>query len=121
MLPPNRLLAVRLLHEIIEHAVVLILILMLTAPVFQCFCNFVPVVDIVFGLGHELVEHVVNVVPWDRLMTVRVAIGRRVVNAVVGMHIVVRIVDGAEKIWIKGRAGMGERRPRSISGRFHKG
>lgn len=115
----NRLLAVRLLHEIIEHAV--LLTLMLTAPVFQRFCNFIPVVDIVFGLGHELVEHVVDVVPWDRLMTVRVAMGRRVVYGVVGMDIVVRIIDRAEKIWIKGGAGMGEWRPRSISGRFRKG
>lgn len=90
----NRLLAVRLLHEIIEHAVVLIL--MLTAPVFQRFCNFIPVVDIVFGLGHEFVKHVVHVVPRGRLMTVRVAMRRRVVYAVVGMDIVVRIVDWAE-------------------------
>ena len=115
----SRLLAVRLLHEIIEHAVVLVF--MLTASVFQCFCNLVPVVDIVFGLGHELVEHVVYVVTWRRLMAVRVAVGRRVVYTVVEMDIVVRIVDWTEKIWIKGGTGMGEWRTGSIPGRFHKG
>lgn len=78
-------------------------------------------IDIVFGLGNELVEHVVHVVPWRRLMTIRETMGRRVGYAVVRMDIVVRILDWAEKVWIKGGIGMGEWRPRSISGRLHKG
>ena len=65
-------------------------------------------IDIVFGLGNELVEHVVHVVPWRRLMTIRETMGRRVGYAVVRMDIVVRIFDWAEKVWIKGGIGMGE-------------
>ena len=69
-------------------------------------------VDVVFRLGHEFVEHIVDSVACRRLMTVRVAIRRRVIDAVVRMDIVVRIIDriinGAEKVGIKARTGMGE-------------
>ena len=78
-------------------------------------------IDIVFGLGHEFVEHVVHVVTWPRLMTVRVAMGRRIVHAVVRVDVIVRSVDWAEKVRIKGGTRMREWRSRSISGRFHKG
>ena len=47
--------------------------------------------------------------------------GRGVGDAVVRMNTVVRIVDWAEKVWIKGGIRVGEWRPRSISGRLHKG
>ena len=41
-------------------------------------------------------------------MAVRVAVVRRVDDAVVRMDIVIRVVDRAEKVWIKGGIGMGE-------------
>lgn len=63
-------------------------------------------VDIVFGLGHKLIEHIVHSVPCCRLMTVRVAVVRRIDDAVVRMDTIVRVVDGAEKTWVKGRAGV---------------
>ena len=65
-------------------------------------------IDIVFRLRHELVEHVVHIVTCRRLMTVRVAMVGRVHDAVVRMDIVVRIVDWAEKVWIEGGIGMGK-------------
>ncbi len=65
-------------------------------------------VDIVFGLGNEFVEHIVHIVTCRRLMTVRVAVMRRVGHAVVRMNTVVRSVDWAEKVWIQGGAGMGK-------------
>lgn len=94
------------MHEIIEHAV--ILIFMLTAPIFECLCNLVPMIDIVFWLGHKLIEHIVDVVTCCRLMTVRVAVVRRVEYAVMRMDVVVGVVHWAEKVWIKGRARMGK-------------
>ena len=114
----NHSFAVRLLHEFIKHPVVLIF--MLTASVFQSFCDLVPMIDIVFGLGHEFVEHVVHIVTRRRLMTVRVAMGRRIVHAVVRMDVIVRNFDWAEKVRVKGGTRMREWRSRSKSGRFHK-
>ena len=98
--------AVRLMHKIIEDTI--ILIFMLTAPGFQGLCNLVPMVDIVFWLGHKLIEHIIHVVTCCRLMTIRIAVVRRVDYAVVRMDIVVWIVDRAEKVWIKGGVGMGK-------------
>ena len=65
-------------------------------------------VDIVFGLGHELVKHVVHIVTRRGLMTIGVAMMRRVDYAVVMMAIVEWTVDWAEKVWIKGGTGMGK-------------
>lgn len=94
------------MHEIIEHAVILIFVL--KAPVFYCLCDFIPMVDIIFWLCHKFIEHVVHIVTHCRLMAVRVAVVRRVDDAVVRMDIVIRVVDRAEKVWIKGGIGMGE-------------
>ena len=65
-------------------------------------------VDIIFRLGHELVEHIVHSVTWCRVMAVRVAMVRRVDDAVVRMDAIVWVVDWAEKVWVKGGVWMGQ-------------
>ena len=58
-------------------------------------------IDVVFGLGDEFVEHIVYSVTCRRLMTVRVAMVRRIGYTVLRMDIVVRVVNWAEKVRVK--------------------
>ena len=102
----NHSFAVRLMHKIIEHAVILVFVL--KASVFYCLRYLVPMADVIFWLCHKFIKHVVHVVTCCRLMAVRVAVVRRVDNAVVRMDIIIRVVDRAEKVWIEGGIGMGE-------------